>query len=152
MHFLSPQHSTVLILFCLSVFTPVLASVQQNVMMSKIAKVSHFHHGNVHKIQSSLNIGNPKLESRGIVSAKLNTRKAVAQQKSLVHNHGIEISKASNSKIHDQPQVLSKAAPSTFPLHKDGIAIQPPGKWAGFNPRHASEVLEVITSDATSNL
>jgi hypothetical protein len=36
---------------------------------------------------------------------------------------------------------------STFPLHKDGRAIQSPVKWEGFNPRHASEILEVLLHD-----
>jgi hypothetical protein len=32
---------------------------------------------------------------------------------------------------------------SISPLHKDGQAIESPVKWEGFNPRHASEILEV---------
>jgi hypothetical protein len=61
--------------------------------------------------------------------------------------------KAEGASAKLDPAQLTKVAATkqhpTFPLHKDGRAITSPVKWEGFNPRHASEILEVLSRQQT---
>jgi hypothetical protein len=124
----------------LAIFTPALGSLHPASKLPKYAKIvnpNHVSHSKtaLHKVGSSHHPLGNNLRNHANVKHQLAAKESPADSKVVNHMEG--------HKVKSESSRLTKIAHSSIPLHKDGVAIQNPAKWAGFNPRHASEVLEV---------
>ncbi len=122
---------------------------QHTLLISHKAKAHHLH--TQHQIAAkapALIEHHPHAKAAtaaGLANKKVLAKIAVPKEHSTSPLHKAEASPAKT----DSAKLMKAAATkqhSTFPLHKDGRAIQAPVKWEGFNPRHASEILEVGSS------
>ena len=121
-------------ILCFSIMAPALGNLHHSIhKSSKVPNLQHISHAN--SLLRPADLHGSGSTARAHIKHR-SPNKAAPPAKKVVKQADVHKTK---SKI----STLSKMVHSSIPLHKDGIAIQPPAKWAGFNPRHASEILEV---------